>query len=154
MEVSFKGTFTHTIDRKGRLSIPSELREMLPKNERKDFTVMRGLDGCLFLYPKREWERVQKRLNRLPFWKADTRRFARMLVPTAYEVKPDAQGRIVIRQALLDEARFGKEVLFLGMGDRIEIWNPRFYKKYLTEGNVTFEEAAEKVMVPREDSGD
>ena len=154
MEVSFKGTFTHTIDQKGRLSIPSELREMLPKSERRNFTVMRGLDGCLFLYPKREWERVQKRLNRLPFWKADTRRFARMLVPTAYEVQTDAQGRIVIRQTLLDEARFGKEVLFLGMGDRIEIWNPKVYKKYLTEGNVTFEEVAEKVMVPREDSGD
>jgi MraZ protein len=148
MEISFKGTFTHTIDHKGRL------REMLPGNERKAFTVMRGLDGCLFLYPKREWERVQKRLTRLPFWKADTRRFARMLIPTAYEVKPDEQGRIVIRQTLLDEARFDKEVLFLGMGDRIEIWNPRIYRKYLTKGNVTFEEAAEKVMVPREDAGD
>ena len=142
------------IDHKGRLCIPSELREMLPKNERRDFTVMRGLDGCLFLYSKREWERVQKSLSKLPWWKADTRRFARMLIPTAYEVKTDAQGRIVIRQKLIEEAKLDRGVLFLGVGDRIEIWNPGIYKKYQTRSNVTFEQAAEKVMVPREYAGD
>lgn len=150
MEVSFKGTFKHAMDHKGRLCIPVELREMLPKNERKNFTVMRGLDGCLFLYSRREWERVQGSLNRLPWWKADTRRFARMLVPTAYEVKTDGQGRIVIRQNLIEEAKLEKDVLFLGVGDRIEIWNPALYKKYLTKSKVTFEQAAEKVMVPKE----
>ena len=138
------------MDQKGRLCIPVELRDMLPKKERREFTVMRGLDECLFLYPKREWERVQGSLNKLPWWKADTRRFARMLVPTAYEVKADAQGRIVIRQNLIDGAKLERDVIFLGLGDRIEIWNPAVYKRYITEGNVTFEQAAEKVMVPRE----
>jgi len=154
MEIAFQGTFAHTIDQKGRLSIPATLREMLPKSQQKEFTVMRGLDGCLFLYPRREWERVQRKIKRLPFWKADTRRFARLFFQRAYNVKPDKQGRITIPQELLDETKFDKEVWFLGVGERIEIWNPKVYKKYMTDGNVTFEEAAEKVLVPREDASD
>jgi len=151
MEIAFQGTFVHTVDQKGRLSIPAPLREMLPRGERKIFTVMRGLDGCLFLYPRKEWAEVQKKLKRLPFWKADTRRFARLFLHMAFYVEADDQGRITIPQELVEEAKFGREVWFVGVGDRIEIWNPKVYRKYLAKDHVTFEEAAEKVLVPRED---
>jgi len=152
MEITFQGTFAHTVDQKGRLSIPAQLREMLPRNERKMFTIMKGLDGCLFLYPRTEWVGVQRKIKRLPFWKADTRRFARLFLHKAYYVEADGQGRITIPQELFEETKFGREVWFVGVSDRIEIWNPKIYKKYLAADHITFEEAAEKVLVPREDA--
>ncbi|UCF78316.1 MAG: division/cell wall cluster transcriptional repressor MraZ [Candidatus Eiseniibacteriota bacterium] len=154
MEIGFKGKFTHTIDHKGRVSIPSTLRRTLPRKASQAFVVMKGLDGCLFLYPRSEWESVQRRLKGLPFWKADTRRFSRIFLENAYDVEIDSQGRIKIPQELLDVAKFKKEVLFLGVLDRIEIWNPRVYSKYQSERKGTLEEAAERVFVPREEVAD
>ena len=150
MKLEFKGTFTHTIDHKGRVSIPSSLRRMLPQKGRGALTMTQGLDGCLFLYPKVEWEGVKEKLRKLSFLKANNRRFTRKFLAKCYDVEIDTQGRIKIPQDLVEVAGLEKEALFLGLLDKIEVWNPHVYSKYITEGEGTLEDDAERVLFPGE----
>ncbi|MFH0777335.1 MAG: division/cell wall cluster transcriptional repressor MraZ [Candidatus Eisenbacteria bacterium] len=151
MEVVFKGQFAHSVDHKGRVSIPSSFRRVLTKRDRHTFTITNGLDGCLYLYPQMEWDKVQQRLKKLAFWRSDNRRFIREFLENAYDVEVDGQGRIKIPQVLIEMARLDREVLFLGGLDKIEVWNPRTYRGYRKASKHTFEEIAEKVFVTRED---
>ncbi|MFQ5354563.1 MAG: division/cell wall cluster transcriptional repressor MraZ [Thermodesulfobacteriota bacterium] len=133
----FRGRFEHTIDLKGRLSIPSRLRETL--NERYDSRlVITTYDGCLVAYPLLEWDKLESRIAELPEFKKDTRAFLRFFYSSATDCSIDRLGRILIPQALRDYAGFDKEVVLIGAFRQIEIWAKEAWDK--AEGTVSTDE--------------
>ena len=114
----FMGEYHHTIDDKGRLTIPSKIRYELGET----FVVTRGLDGCLFVYPKNIWDNIVRKYQELPNVK-DARNFMRFFLSGATEIGFDKQGRINIASPLIKYAELQKDCVVIGVGDRLEIWS-------------------------------
>ena len=138
----FTGEFQHSLDAKGRVIMPARLREGLGER----FIVTRGLDQCLFAYPMEEWTRLEQKMKQLPFTKGDYRAFARLFFSGAMEVEADKQGRILIPQNLRDHAGIEKEVMIIGVSDRVEVWSEQAWKEYFNNMNSNFEQLAEKLV--------
>lgn len=115
----FMGRYNHTIDPKGRLSIPSKFREILGE----EFVVSKGMDGCLFVYAIEDWKVFEAKLASLPLINVEARQFARYFLSGAQYVTVDKQGRILMPQDLREFAGLEKDVVLAGMGGRIEIWS-------------------------------
>ena len=115
----FMGEYNHTIDAKGRLIVPSRFRESLGDI----FVVTKGLDGCLFVYDNEEWNAFEEKLKSLPLTNKDARTFVRFFLAGAAEVEVDKQGRILVPGVLREFAGLKKDVVLIGVGSRIEIWD-------------------------------
>ena len=114
----FIGEYSHSLDAKGRLIVPAKFREGLGEH----FIVTKGIDRCLYIYPRTEWEAFEAKLRELPLANADARRFTRFFLSGAVECDVDNQGRIIIPQRLRNYAGLVKEVVSAGVGTRIEVW--------------------------------
>ncbi len=112
------GEFHHNIDEKGRIIIPSKLRDELGDK----IIVTRGLDNCLFLYSEEQWKIIVSKLQTLPFTKKDARNFTRIFLSGATVCEFDKQGRIKLAPQLCSYASLDKECIVLGVNDRLEIW--------------------------------
>lgn len=110
------GEYLYTIDAKSRVFVPAKLREALGDT----FVLSRNVDGCLSLYHMDEWQKLTDKVAALP--DSQTRAVKRFLFTFASEVTPDSHGRITIPQNLKEYAALVKDVAFLGVGDRAEIW--------------------------------
>ena len=115
----FMGEYNHTIDTKGRLIIPSKFRDQLGD----EFIVTKGLDGCLFVFSKNEWQIFEQKLRTLPLNQKSTRKFTRFFVSGATMCELDKQGRILLPQTLREFAGLEKDVVLAGNLNRIEIWS-------------------------------
>ncbi len=126
----FIGEYNHNLDSKGRLAVPAKFRTLL-----KDGAVVtRGLDNCLFLYPKKEWNILAEKLaTKLPISQGRARAFLRLMLAGAMEVEFDNQGRITLPEYLRKFAKLSKKVIVAGLYDRLEIWNEATWHKYKTE---------------------
>ena len=133
MIVMFMGQYEHTIDTKGRTIIPAKYRQELGDV----FVVTRGLDGCLFLYPMTEWEAFVEKLQSLPS-NQNTRKIQRQFLSKAMEVSLDKQGRILVPALLRTSAALEKEIVFVGMMNRVEVWD----KSRLEEQEIQEDEEA------------
>lgn len=122
----FMGEYRHSIDAKGRLIIPSKLREQCGSS----VVVTRGFDGCLALYPQEEWTRYYQKLQMLPRTKKEARNFVRIITSKASECEFDKLGRINIPNVLKIEGKLEKECVIVGVGDYIEIWNASLWQNY------------------------
>ena len=115
----FMGEYSHTIDAKGRIIVPVKFRESLGDN----FVVTKGLDNCLFVYTKEDWQKFEEKLRTLPLTNKDARKFSRFFMAGAAPCEMDKQGRTLIPATLREFAQMKKEVVSTGMADRIEIWS-------------------------------
>ena len=115
----FMGRYNHTIDPKGRLSIPSKYREILGD----EFVVSKGMDGCLFVYANDDWNAFEQKLTSLPLINKEARQFARFFLAGAAQVEVDKQGRILLPAHLREFAGLDKDVVLVGVGSRVEIWS-------------------------------
>lgn len=122
----FIGEYTHTIDNKGRLSIPVKFRNTLSNGA----VITRGLDNCLFLYSREEWDKLALRLSKLPISQANTRAFARLMLAGAMDVGLDKQGRVILPDYLRKYAALQKKVIIAGLFNRLEIWDSKEWDKY------------------------
>ncbi|WP_316568425.1 division/cell wall cluster transcriptional repressor MraZ [Neobacillus sp. YIM B06451] len=138
----FMGEYHHNIDNKGRLIVPSKLRDNLGEM----FIITRGLDRCLFGYPLSEWKVIEEKLKALPLTKKDARAFTRFFFSGATESEIDKQGRINIPAPLLDYANLQKECVILGVSNRIEIWSKQIWEEYFQESEDSFAEIAENMI--------
>ncbi len=143
---SFKGQFHYSLDDKGRFNIPARLRRVLSPEANETFTVIRGFDSCLFIYPNDEWKKYEDKLRKLSTNKEKNRRFLRMVASFASEDKLDKQGRITIPSELMNFAKIKKDILILGVIDHIEVWDPEAYNKHLEASEDSFENLAEEIM--------
>ena len=122
----FIGEYSHNLDEKGRLAVPVKYRGDLAKGA----VVTRGLDNCLFLYPKAEWAKLAKKLAELPISKANSRAFARLMLAGAMDVELDKQGRIVVPEYLRNYAGMKKKLVVTGLMNRMEIWDEDKWNAY------------------------
>ena len=111
------GEFLHTVDTKGRLFIPAKLREELGFN----FVLTKGLDNSLAIYPEDEWKKFSDKICSIPTKKSMVLR--RFFMAPAQECSPDVQGRVLIPQTLREYAELDKNVIVIGMGNHIQIWD-------------------------------
>ncbi|MFA5100084.1 MAG: division/cell wall cluster transcriptional repressor MraZ [Candidatus Omnitrophota bacterium] len=142
----FYGEFFHSIDRKGRLILPSKFREVAKGNFVEKFFVTRGLDTCLFMFSEEEWRSQESKFKAMPFTKQEARVFNRLYFSGAVDVVPDRQGRILLPQFQKDYAQIKKEVVVVGVSNRIEIWSVEKWKEFYGTWKQSFEGIAEKLV--------
>lgn len=132
------GQYSYNLDPKKRLTIPTKFRSVLSDGA----VLTRGIDGCLFLYPQKQWEELAEKLSKLPLSEQNARNFARVMLAGAMDVKIDSLGRILVPDYLKDYAALDKKVVIAGLYDRIEIWSEEKWKQYgeatdTQVGNIT-----------------
>ncbi|MEI6831483.1 MAG: division/cell wall cluster transcriptional repressor MraZ [Candidatus Omnitrophota bacterium] len=142
----FYGEFEHSIDRKGRLILPAKFREVAKAQFIEKFFVTRGLDKCLFMFSEEEWRSQENKFKTMSFTKQQSRTFNRLLFSGAQEVASDKQGRILLPQYLKDFADIKKDVMIVGVSNRIEIWAKDAWNDFYKNSRQSFEEIAEKLM--------
>ena len=141
------GEYAHTIDDKNRLTLPAKLRG--------DFAdggvVTRGLDECLYLFPRERWDLlVDTRLGDLDLLSEEGRVMQRYFFANAQEVDPDKQGRIMLPVTLLDRAGIGREVVVAGVYDHLEIWDRAEWAQQLKQVEGSAQHAAERLAAKRD----
>ncbi|MCR4902590.1 MAG: division/cell wall cluster transcriptional repressor MraZ [Butyrivibrio sp.] len=132
MGAAFKGEYSHSIDAKGRLIIPSKFREILGE----EFVVTKGFDGCLFVFATPDWEAFEAKLQALPMDKPEARVLGRFFISGAIDAELDKQGRILIPVNLLQYAGIEKEAVIAGVGNRAEIWSKEKWTLASTFDNI------------------
>jgi len=146
LKLSFTGEYSNFLDQKNRLSIPAKFRSSLDPVNDKRFIITKGFDSCLVLYPLYEWNKVEQQLIQLP--SAD-RNFVRNIVRYATACRFDSQGRIALPSLHIDYANIKKEVIVIGMINKIELWSPKeINKKDITINKNTkndFEDFSRKI---------
>ena len=137
----FMGEYSHTIDTKGRLIIPSKFREELGET----FVVTKGLDGCLGVFSDEDWKAFEIKLKSLPLTNKNARQFARFFVAGATPCELDKQGRILLPATLREFAGLEKDVVLTGMLNRIEIWSKEKWNENNSLDDVAMDEIAEQM---------
>lgn len=122
----FLGEYNHSLDEKGRLSIPSKFRAALKIGA----VVTRGLDGSLVLYTQSEWKTLAEKLAALPISKQTSRAFARLMLSGAMDVSLDSQGRITIPEYLRVYAGMTKNIVIAGLYNRLELWDDTTWEAF------------------------
>lgn len=138
----FMGEYQHSLDEKGRMIIPAKFRDSLGQS----FVVTRGLDQCLFVYPKDEWNVMEQKLKSLPLMKSDARAFTRFFFSGATECDLDKQGRVNIPNNLRNHAKLDKDTVVIGVSNRVEIWSKELWEGYALQSEESFNEIAEKLV--------
>jgi len=142
----FMGEFHHNIDDKARIVLPSKFREELGET----FVVTRGLEGCLFVYSKLEWDNLVTKLKALPFTKKDARAFLRFFLSGAMECQVDKQGRVALPTPLVSYANLKKECVVIGVNDRLEIWSNDAFNDYFKQNEENISDLAEDLFLNME----
>lgn len=130
----FRGQFLHTIDAKGRVSLPSRYRDAIASDGAAAASVSSDvapcliitpspLEPCLHVYPLLEWERFESKLSEQSNWDPEIVLFRRVYVSAAVECEVDKTGRVVVPQHMREKAELEKEVLWAGMGRIAEMWS-------------------------------
>jgi MraZ protein len=137
--IIFGGHYRHSLDSKGRLNIPAQLRKILG-SQNTQLWITPGLqDGCLFVYPQENWIKKMEELNA----QADTlekRKAIRVFSSQSFMVDLDTQGRIIVPSDYQKLAKMDKEVVIAGVMDKIELWNPQAYEKFLADNADNYQQ--------------
>ena len=137
------GEYVHSMDAKGRITIPSKFRNDLSNG----FVLTKGLDKCLFLYPMEEWNKIESKLKELPITNKNVRSFVRTFFSGATDSAIDKQGRVLTPQNLREHALIetDKEAVIVGLSNRVEIWSQQIWNDYNVDEGLSYEEMAEKM---------
>lgn len=138
----FMGEFQHTLDGKGRLILPAKIREGLGDT----FIATRGLDECLFVFTREEWGALETKLKQLSLVKPEARAFSRYLFSGAAELESDKQGRVLLPPNLREYAKLEKEIVVIGVANRVEIWDKEAWKNYNERMGPTVEQLSEQLI--------
>jgi MraZ protein len=137
----FIGEYNHNLDSKGRLAIPAKFRASLKKGA----VVTKGLDNCLFLYSKEQWQKMAEKLASLPTSQAKARAFARHMIAGAMDVEFDSQGRITLPEYLRNFADLEKKTIVAGLYNHLEIWDEKAWDKYKKQAEKNSNDIAESL---------
>ena len=134
----FRGRYDHTIDLKGRVSIPVKFREVL-KEIYDERLIITNLDGCLVAYPYDEWLTIEKKVSSMSMVRKDVKSFKRFFISAATECSIDKQGRVLIPPTLREYAKLEKDIIFVGMTKMIEIWRKENWEEEITLAEANLE---------------
>ncbi|UTW64344.1 division/cell wall cluster transcriptional repressor MraZ [bacterium SCSIO 12741] len=145
--INLLGEYDCRVDAKGRMMLPNGLKKQMESLVHEGFVINRDThEKCLVLYPKQEWDKVSKQLNKLNRFIRKNALFIRKFNNGATPVQLDGTGRLLIPKVLSTTAEIGKEIKVLGNGERIEIWSKEHYEAMLNSDEFDFSELAEEVM--------
>jgi len=148
---TFIGEYTYSLDTKGRINIPSKFRQSLSMENDKTFVISRGLDLCIYVYPLIIWKDIESNLRNLSSLSKTNRTFIRNIVRYASPSKYDKQGRISLSQSLIKYANLDKEVLIIGVVNKLEIWDPNQLKLIEKENKEidqsSYDNLADKIIL-------
>ena len=137
----FVGQYSHTLDEKNRLIIPSKFRSKLGENA----IITLGYDKCLTIYTEQGWQKLQDKLLELSDLKSDHRKHVRIIAGSACECSCDSHGRVILPSSLLKAAGIQKNIVLVGNIDHIEIWAQERWEEYYEDAKDTFDELAEQI---------
>jgi MraZ protein len=147
----FRGRYDFSIDEKGRINIPSKFRKLLLPEAESTFVICRAPDGCLWAYPKNEWEKFEDLLEKMPVSR-DVNKFQRALQNTLSDSVLDKQGRVSLTALQMNIAGIEKDVSIIGRGRYLEIWDTKRFEEYA--GNADdYDDAYYKIFRSRPDLG-
>lgn len=151
---SFKGEYEHSVDNKGRVAFPAKLRKILTPEAQERFTLLRGLEPCLYLYPQDEWAIVEDKLSQINSFTRQGRTVKRNFLRFAEDLVLDKQNRLSLPSHLMEFSGISDTAIFIGSGERIEVWSPEKLNEVDSELSFeSYQELFEQVMGDQEGSG-
>ena len=140
-EIMFFGNYSHSLDEKGRLVIPRKMREELGNK----IFIMKGFDGALAIYQESAYARVMEELQKYSFNKKENRDYLRLKLASIVDLDVDKMGRVQLPTAVLGKYNISKDVVVLGAGDHIEVWDKARYEEYISSIEDNYEDIAERL---------
>lgn len=138
----FLGSYEPKLDGKGRLILPAKFREQLASG----LVITRGQEHCLYVFPRQEFQTMYEEIRRAPLSSKQARDYVRVLLSGASDEIPDKQGRVVIPLALRKYAGLEKDLVVIGAGARVEIWDAPAWDNYLAEQEESFAQTGEEII--------
>lgn len=142
----FTGEHECKLDAKGRLVLPSRLKSVLPEASKKSIIVRKGFESNLIIYPITEFQNIYSRINSLNEFSSEQRKLKRNLFSGISQVDFDSSGRFLIPKNILSHCGIEREVILIGVGNIIELWNPKNYKDNLIKSSKEFSSLAQKYL--------
>ena len=146
----FTSEYSCKLDAKGRLVLPSRMKANLPEASSNELFIREGFEPCLELYPLVEYKKIYSNIAGLNEFNAEFRKLQRNFFRGSATVELDSAGRLLIPKSMLQYGKLDKEVVVVGMGNRMEIWNPEVYEKFLISDQQELSELAEKHLTGHE----
>jgi len=144
----FSGEYDSTVDAKGRMVLPARIKSNLPEIDAGNIVLTRGFESCIVLYSQTEFKKIYSKVSGLNEFSEEYRVFQRNFFRGINEVELDGNGRLLIPKMLLAHAQLEKDITVVGMGNRVEIWSPELYQKFLIQDSNEFAQLAEKYLAP------
>ena len=142
----FTSEYECKLDAKGRLVLPAKIKGNLPEASGNELVLRRGFEPCLILYPMVEFKKIYSKISGLNEFNEEYRKLQRNFFRGNATVELDGTGRFLIPKLMINYAELQKEAIVVGMGNRIEIWNPEQYDKYLINDPGEFSALAQKYL--------
>lgn len=142
----FTSEFESKLDAKGRLVLPARIKSQLPEGDSQELVIRRGFEPCLIVYPMVEFKKVFSKISGLSEFNEEYRKLQRNFLSGVVTVELDANGRFLIPRNMLTYAQLEKEVLLVGTGSKVEIWNRSVYEKHLIQDPGELSKLAEKYL--------
>ncbi|MDH5396501.1 MAG: division/cell wall cluster transcriptional repressor MraZ [Cyclobacteriaceae bacterium] len=142
----FTSEYECKLDAKGRLVLPARIKSNLPGASGNELVIQRGFDPCLILYPMVEFNKIYSKIAGLSEFNEEYRKFQRNFFRGSSTVELDANARLLVPKPMLQYAQLKKEVIVIGMGNKIEIWNPELYNQQLIDDPAEFSDMARKLL--------
>jgi len=144
----FSGEYDCTVDAKGRMVLPARIKSNLPEIDGGNIVLSRGFESCIVLYSQTEFKKIYSKVAGLNEFSEEYRVFQRNFFRGINEIELDANGRLLIPKMLVGHAHIEKDITVVGMGNRVEIWSPELYQKYLIQDPSELAQLAEKYLAP------
>lgn len=142
----FTSEYECKLDSKGRLVLPARIKAQLPDNGGEELVIRKGFEQCLILYPMVEFRKVFSKISGLNEFNEEYRKLQRNFLSGVVTVGLDNNGRFLIPKNMLGYARIDKEAMLVGMGNKVEVWNPAIYEKHLIQDPAELSKLAEKYL--------
>ena len=146
----FTSEYSCKLAAKGRLVLPARMKANLPEASSSELFMREGFEPCLELYPLVEYKKIYSKIAGLNEFNAEYRRLQRNFFRGSATVELDSAGRLLIPKSMLQYAKLDKEIVVVGMGNRMEIWNPEAYEKFLITDPQELSDLAEKHLTDHE----
>ncbi len=144
--IIFQGEFECKIDAKYRTVLPARLKACLPENENSSIVVTRSQEPCLTIFPTSVWDGIFQKVITLDKFSEEAKRFQRTFLRGATTIDLDNQGRFIVPKLMANYAQIENEFLMVGIGERIELWKPELYEKYLINDPAELSKMTGKIL--------
>lgn len=141
----FTSQYECKLDAKGRLVLPARVKAQLPEGE-QELVVRKGFEQCLILYPMVEFKKVFSKISGLNEFNEEYRQLQRSFLSGVVTVELDGNGRILVPKNMLTYAQIDKDAMLVGTGNKVEIWNPTIYEKFLIQDPGELSKLAERYL--------